>query len=363
MSHLFITVNSCYNKRMEKINLKKVSSETRKIIKQQVIQLLKKSVKHKEIAEILNISLQTVDRIASAYKKEGTKCLLEKTRGRKLGEKRQLTPEQEREIRNILIDKAPDQMKLCFMLWTRAAVCQLIQEKYNITITLRNMSEYLKRWGMTCQRPTKKAYFQDNVKLNTFMHETYPSIVKQAQKEDATIFWGDETGINNQAYHVSGFAPKGQTPTVPSFSKVEKINMISAISNQGTCHFLCYAENMTQQLFIDFMERLVKETDRKVLFIVDNLKVHHGKIVAEWLSKHKDEIELFFTSPYSPEINPDEYLNHNLKQHIHSGLIPHTKEQIRNKTEKFMQSLQEEKEKVSCFFKHKKLKYIQDYGY
>lgn len=347
---------------MEKINLLKVSPETRKIIKQQAIQLLKKHVKHKEIAETLNISIQTVDRISSAYKKEGTKCLKEKKRGRKLGEKRQLTPAQEKEIRNILIDKTPDQMKLGFMLWTRAAACQLIQGKYNITITLRNMSEYLKRWGMTCQRPTKKAYFQDNVKMNTFMHETYPAIVKQAEKEDAVIFWGDETGINNQAYHVKGFAPKGQTPAVPSFSKMEKINMVSAISNQGTCHFLCYDENMTQQRFIDFMERLVQDTDRKVLFIVDNLKVHHGKIVAEWLSEHKDEIELFFTSPYSPEINPDEYLNNNLKQNIHSGIIPHTKEQIRSKTERFMHYLQKHSERVSCFFQHKKLKYIQDYG-
>lgn len=252
-------------------------------------------------------------------------------------------------------------MKLSFTLWTRAAVCQLIQEKYGITITLRNMSEYLKRWGMTRQRPAKKAYFQDNVKLNTFMHGTYPSIVKQAKKEDAVIFWGDETGINNQSYHIKGFAPKGQTPTAPSFSKTEKINMISAINNQGSRHFLCYEENMTRQRFINFMERLVKDTDRKVLFIVDNLKVHHGKIVAEWLSKHKDEIELFFTSPYSPEINPDEYLNHALKQNIHSGIIPHTKEQIRNKTEKFMHGLQEHSERASCFFRHKNLNYIQNY--
>ena len=77
---------------------------------------------------------------------------------------------------------------------------------------------------------------------------------------------------------------------------------------------------MTQQYFIDFMKRLIKDTDRKVLLIVDNLKVHHGKIVAEWLSKHKEEIELFFTSPYSPECNSDEYLNHHLKQIIHSGI-------------------------------------------
>ena len=111
------------------------------------------------------------------------------------------------------------------------------------------------------------------------------------------------------------------------------------------------------------MERLVKDTDRKVLFIVDNLKVHHGKIVAGRLSEHKDEIELFFTSPYSPEINPNEYLNHSLKQNIHSGIIPHTKEQIWRKTKKFMIGLQKCHEKVSCFFRHKRLKYIQKYGY
>lgn len=348
---------------MKTINLVTVSPETRRIIKKQVISLIKKGKKQIEIAETVGISPQAVKRISSAYKKEGTACLKEKKRGRKLGEKRLLTSAQEKEIYHILIDKSPDQMKLCFMLWTRAAVCQLVQEKYGITMTQRNMSEYLKRWGMTCQRPTKKAYFQDNVKLNAFMHETYPAIVKKAKQEDAVIYWGDETGINNQAYHVTGFAPKGQPPTVPSFSKVEKINMISAISNQGSCHFLCYEENMTQQRFIEFMERLIKDTDRKVLFIVDNLKVHHGRIVRGWLSEHKDEIELFFTSPYSPEINPDEYLNHSLKQNIHSGIIAHTKEQICRKTEKFMLELQTCGEKVSCYFQHKQLEYIKMYGY
>ena len=82
----------------------------------------------------------------------------------------------------------------------------------------------------------------------------------------------------------------------------------------------------------------------------------------KWLENHKNEIELFFTSPYSPEINPDEYLNHNLKQNVHSGIIPHTKEQIRKKTENFMHGLQENKEQVTCLFKHSKLKYIEIYG-
>ena len=99
-------MNIWYHIIMEIINLKTVSPETRKIIKKQVI------------------------RISSAYKKEGTACLREKKRGREFGEKCQLTPVQEKEIRRIRIDKSPDQMKLSFMLWTRAVARRLKIRRY-----------------------------------------------------------------------------------------------------------------------------------------------------------------------------------------------------------------------------------------
>lgn len=345
---------------MEKINLLKVSPETRRTIKTQAIHLFNKHKKEGEIADTLNISYQATSRIIRDFKRMGMKCLEEKKRGRKKGEKRKLSPEQEKEIRRTIIDKCPDQVKIAACLWTRQAIQQFIKRKYHIEVPLRSISNYLNRWGMSCQRPTKKAYSQDDVKLKTFMTETYPAIAKQAKKEGAEIYWGDETGINNQAYHVRGFAPKGHTPTVPSFSKIEKINMISAISNQGTCRFMCYGENMTQKLFIGFMTRLVKDAKKKVLFIVDNLRVHHGKMVQKWLSEHADQIEVFYTSPYSPEINPDEYLNHNLKQSVHSGLLPHNTADLTKKTHSFMRTLQKNPEKVRKLFKHKNLTYIQE---
>lgn len=65
---------------------------------------------------------------------------------------------------------------------------------------------------------------------------------------------------------------------------------------------------------IEFLERLLKDIQRKVYIILDNLKVHHGKIVAEWVEEHKNHIQLFFLPSYSPEYNPDEYLNNDLKQ-------------------------------------------------
>lgn len=344
-------------------DLRTVTPEVRNYLRQQTIRLHKEGMKTMEICRTLGVNRYFVWSTVKSYEEEGKKSLTEKTRGRRNGEKRRLNPKQEREIQRIIIDKCPEQLKLACALWTRESIRQLIIQKYGIDIPVRSISNYLERWGMTCQRPRKKGYSQDDVELKKFMDETYPSIVARAKKEDATIYWGDETGINNQEYHIRGFAPKGQTPTVPSFSKVEKINMISAINNYGTCRFMCYEESMTQQRFIEFLRRLVHDSDRKVFLIVDNLRVHHGKIVKQWLENHVGEIEIFFTSPYSPEINPDEYLNHNLKQSVHSGLLPKTKNDLIKKTHSFMKTLQHHPEKVVNLFQHKNLEYIVQYGY
>ena len=343
---------------MEKINLKKESPKTRAYIKKRIIAQFKKGVKPGVIAETFGIAKQYVYNLHHVYKKMGASCIKEKTQGRKLGEQRLLNDKQEREIQKIIIDKHPEQMKLNCMLWTRTAVSQLIKDKYGIKIPVRTISEYLKRWGLTCQRPTKKAYFQDNVNVKDFMDKTYPEIAKKAAKEDVVIYWGDETGVNNQEYHVRGFSSKGITPVVPSYSKRETVNMISAITNQGSCRFMCYKDNMNQDKFIDFMKRLISESDRKVFLIVDNLRVHHEKKVAAWVEKHSSDIELFFTSPYSPEINPDEYLNHNLKMDVHSGILPRTADDIQSKIQSFMRRLQHNKNRVINIFKHKNLSYI-----
>ncbi len=235
---------------------------------------------------------QAVSKKTGTSKKDDPR-LKEKARGRRSGGKRQLTQEQEKEIRSILTSHPPEQMELGSALWTCAAVCQLIQEKYGSNVTLRTVGEYLKRWGMAGQHPATKVLFRDNVKLDAFMYEMYPVIVEQARREDAVIFWGDETRISDQSCHVRRHILKKRRPRVLPLSKEEKITMISSISNQGTCRFLCYRGTVTQQCFIDFMERLVKDSDRKVLLIASDLKAHCGKIAAGWLSEHKDELELF----------------------------------------------------------------------
>ena len=145
---------------------------------------------------------------------------------------------------------------------------------------------------------------------------------------------------------------------LPVETKRQRINMISAISSQGKVRFMVYQDTMNQQRLIRFMQRLVRASEQKVFLILDNLKVHHGKLAAAWLEKHKDKIEVFFLPPYAPEYNPDEYLNHALKIFIHSGQLPYTVEEISHKILSFMRKLQHQPQLVSNFFRSPMLSYL-----
>ena len=222
---------------------------------------------------------------------------------------------------------------------------------------LTTIADYLKRWGFTAQRPTKKAWQKDSKRVGRWLAEEYPAISKRAGEEDAQIYWGDETGIQNTAEYQRGYAPKGQTPLIRVESKKARINMLSAITNRGKVRFMIYEDTMDADKLIDFMKRLVRDSEHKVFFILDNLRVHHSKKVTGWLVEHEKEIEVFYLPPYSPEHNPDEYLNGDLKRSVHSGSQPRTKDDLKYKTRSFMKHLQFDSAHVKSYFRAKYVRY------
>ena len=133
--------------------------------------------------------------------------------------------------------------------------------------------------------------------------------------------------------------------------------MISALNSQGEVRYMLYEGSMDQRRLIRFMRNMLQSAKQKIFLILDNLKVHHGKIVTEWLSRRRDKIELFFLPSYAPESNPDEYLNHALKLSVHSGALPKNTSDIRHKTNSFMRTLQRNKGKASAFFRHPLVSY------
>ena len=244
---------------MEKIDARRLSPETQYELRKQYIRLRKKGMSNQLAAETVGLSVSRTSTLWQLYRQGGLEAIKPKPRGRRYGEQRQLSPQQEKELQALLVDKNPGQLKFPFALWTRDAVRLAIKKKYGIELPLRTITDYLKRWGFTPQKPTKRAYEQNPKAVSLWHETTYPKIQSRARKEKAEIHWGDETGIQNNAYNARDFAPKGKTPVVRINAKKSRINMISSITNQGKVRFMLYRENMTAKVLIRFLSRLIKD--------------------------------------------------------------------------------------------------------
>ena len=342
---------------MEKLDARKLSTEAQQQLRYQVIRLRKQGRTHQEISAITGVSRSKCSTWWSLYKNEGKKALKIKKRGRPVGSCRRLNKEQEKEIQKAIRDKCPDQLKLPFALWTRLAVQQLIKKRWGIEVPIRTIGDYLNRWNFTPQKPLKRAYEQNPKAVKRWLEEDYPVIKKQAKKENAEIHWGDETGLCNDSYHGRSYAPRGKTPAIRLSARCKRVNLISSITNQGKVRFMIYNDRMNSDTLIKFLQRLIKGADRKVFLILDNLKVHHSYKVRDWLAEHIDEIEVFFLPSYSPELNPDEYLNCDLKAGVHSGPPARSKEQLKAKALSHLRKLQKLPGRVMKYFKHPKISY------
>jgi transposase len=343
----------------QKIDTRKLSSAELLVLRRQAIRLRAQSSSFQDIAAITGVSSKTVSAWCRAYEKEGEASFTYKKRGRIEGDQRSLTEAQEDRVQREITDKMPGQCKLAFALWTRRAVQQLIKQLWGKDMPIRTVGDYLQRWGFTPQKPLKKAYEQDPKRVDAWLNEQYPQIKERAKQENAEIHWGDETGLRNDSQHGRSYAPKGQTPVQVIPAKRCSMNMISSITNQGKVRFMIYNSTMTAKVLLRFMKQLIKSSNKKVFLILDNLRVHHAKLVKAWLERPENQtrIEVFYLPAYSPELNPDEYLNCDLKAGVHSGDAPKDAETLKKRMSSHMKLLQNRPDRVKSYFQHRSIAY------
>lgn len=311
-----------------------------------------------EIAEVVSVNIRTVQDWDSVAKLRGKDAAIEGgKRGVAVGSGRTLSSLQELCIQDMMKRQLPDEWGLSQALWTRAAVGELIQQKYGLTIPVRTLGEYLKRWQFTPQKPLKRAYEQNPTKVQEWLDTEYPRIAQEAKTLKAEIHWGDETGLRSDHQAGRSYAPVGETPVRLVSGSRFSLNMISSVTNQGKLRFMLYEETMTADVFITFLRRLLKEAaDRTVFLIVDNLKVHHSKKVQEWLEQNP-KLKLFYLPTYAPELNPDEYLNCDLKHQVRTGKAARNRTELKRKVRSAMKRLQLRPQRVKSYFKHRHIAY------
>ena len=336
-----------------------LSEESLELLRRQAHRLRQEGRTWGEIALIVGVHLTTVMKWSRRFRIGAQELgeVVSDKRGRRLGENRTLSAADEWALRDLIIDGKPSQMSLPFALWSRKAVQAAIKIKWGVDMPIRTVGEYLHRWGFTPQRPAKHAVEQRPEQVRQWLTADYPAIVKQARREGGEIYWADETAIRQDTAWVRGYAPAGQTPVVEHAARWDSLTMISALTNQGLIRFALHDGAINTERFIEFLGALVHDAPCKVFVIVDNLRVHHAKLVHEWLDSRTDTIEIFYLPPYSPEINPDEILNRDFKTELRTRPAAKNSDALKQIAMNFMTALGNTPKRVARYFKSRHIAY------
>jgi transposase len=305
-----------------------------------------------DIANMLGVATETVCRWWVAYSNGGVEAIPQDRTGRPLGSGRTLSDEQAKRVQQIIDTQSPEDVGIASPLWSRRAVRDLIAQECGVTMPVRTVGEYLRRWGYTAKKPRRHNRRQNPQEVREWLEKTYPAIKERARKEHAEIQWCDETGIAADEYPGYGYAREGQAATMEVPDPHIRINMVSAISNEGTLRFMTYPQTMTGELFIVFLGRLLRSTTGKIFLMIDRLRAHGTPEVKEWVAKHQDRIELFELPRRAPELNPDEYLNNDLKRTVKDEGLPSSKKELRSRVQQAMHEICNLPQHIMNFFLH-----------
>jgi len=314
-------------------------------------------MKQNGVARAFGVTTVAVCNWVKRFRLEGEQSLGARKKGPRKGSRALLSAAQAAQVRKLVIDKCPEQLKLPFALWTRDAVRELIKRQLGIQVSIRTAGNYLRDWGFTPQKPVRRAYEKSDKSVREWLDQTYPSIARRAKREKALIYWGDEMGLRSDHQVGRSYGLRGQTPVIAGTGKRFGCSMISAVTNQGHLCFRVFEGPFVAAVLIDFLKRLIKQAKRKVFVIVDGHPVHRAKILQSWLEQHKDQIELFYLPGYSPELNPDELLNQDVKANVSKRRRPRNVDDMKADMRSYLHSTQKQPAIVRNYFTERNVRY------
>lgn len=329
-----------------------LSDEALQVLRLRALRGIELGYSEVELADVLGVCHETISRWWSAYNAEGTSALPGARSGRPLGAGRFLSDDQAIRIQQCLDNHLPQSLGIAHALWTRRAVRELIQNEFGITLAERTVGQYLRRWGYTPKKPSRRGKKQNPDEVEKWLLETYPAIEVQAFRENAEILWTDEVGVSADHHPGTGYSRRGERAIMDVPSPHIRVNQVSAISNEGNVQFMTYKGMLNAAVFLQFLQRLVAGAQRKILLIADQLQAHKTPEVDAWVADHQDQIQVFYLPVYSPELNPVEYLNGDMKATVNEAGLPDNRGALQTRIHAFMKKLATVPAHVISYFLH-----------
>ena len=272
---------------------RKLSREALADIRIKAVQRVEDGESPEEVIDLLGFHRSCIYRWIAQYREGGLEGLKKKSA---TGKQPKLNGQQLQKLYKIITSKNPIQLKFEFSLWTRSMIRQVIRDEFNIKLSDVSVGRLLRKMGLSPQKPLRRAYQRDEVKVTAWQENAYPEIRK--------------------------------------FGK------------------------MNADKFIEFLERLIYKASHPTFLILDGHPVHKSKKVKEFVAQTAGKLRLFILPPYSPHLNPDEWVWNWLKKHNLGKLNVRGPDQFRESVNRYMRRLQKLTHVLTGFFRDPNLMYI-----
>jgi transposase len=233
----------------------------------------------------------------------------------------------------------------------------LIADRFGINVSVWTVGRYLRKWGFTPQKPLRRAYEQDPEAVRRWLEVEYPAIRRRAKRRKAEIYWADEMGVRSDHQVGRSYGRRGCTPEVRGTGKRFGCNMISAVTNRGGLSFMIFGGRFNSSVMIDFLRRLLRQASGRVVTIVDGHPVHRSRKLKAWVAERSDQLELYYLPGYSPELNPDELLNQDVKSNAVGRLRPRDQTEMIGNVRSYLWSTQRRPGIVRNYFQEEHVRY------
>jgi transposase len=111
-------------------------------------------------------------------------------------------------------------------------------------------------------------------------------------------------------------------------------------------------------VFLTFLNKVLRSfAHQKVFMIADGHPAHKQTAVKQWLANHRQRTELFLLPPYSPDLNPDEYFNQDVKTNIVGRTRPRYKHELKAAVQAFCRRKKAPPQQVQKYFHAPSVRY------
>ena len=212
------------------------------------------------------------------------------------GRPRKLTDARERQVFRCMYGKHPHQYGFDFALWTRAIVAALIEERFEVSLSLSlaSVGTMLSRLGLTVQKPLKRAYQRSSEAFEQWKEQVFPDIASQAKQEKADIYFWDESGFRADSVYGKTWAVKGQTPVVQVPGQRQSISAASAVNSKGGFWFAAYQGAMDGEVFVQLPKKMMHKRKKPIHLVIDGLPAHKRLIVKEYIQSTQGKLKMHF---------------------------------------------------------------------